>query len=284
MNGSLVRHNFSPKYLGVTLDRSITFKQHLSNTARKLQSRNNIVLKLSGTSWAASAEVLRTSALSLVFSTAEYCAAAWLGSAHTSKVDVELNKAMRVISGTLQSTLCHWLPVLSRIAPPDLRRKDALLREVCKIQNNPNLPCYAEFLKPTKQRLKSRNPSCSIAKNLVDTNFNIKHEWTKSWGMLMAGKLGYGITPGSRIMGSDLPRRDWCKLNRLRTGHGRCAYYKHRCGWVDSPACGCGAEAQTIQHIIQDCPITRYVAGPPEDLITLSDEAIKWLNGLSVDI
>ncbi|XP_063375015.1 lipase member H-like [Cydia amplana] len=183
---------------------------------------------------------------------------------------------MRLISGTLLSTPSHWLPVLSRIAPPDLRRKEALMREAVKIQKNPALLIHAEFMSPANCRLKSRNASYSIFKGLVDTCFNLKREWSQSWNSLMAGKLGSGITPGAIIKGSDLPRRHWCNLNRLRTGHGRCAYYKHRCGWVESPACICGETAQTIQHIIEDCPITRYANGPPEDLIVLNDEATNW--------
>ncbi|KAI5696758.1 hypothetical protein M8J76_012403 [Diaphorina citri] len=62
-------HNFHPKYLGVVLDRSLTFKEHLNKTALKLQTRNNLIQKLTNTSWGAHADVLRTSALALVYST-----------------------------------------------------------------------------------------------------------------------------------------------------------------------------------------------------------------------
>ena len=43
-------HNPNPKYLGVTLDRSLTFKQHLNKTSKKLSSRINIFQKLAGVS------------------------------------------------------------------------------------------------------------------------------------------------------------------------------------------------------------------------------------------
>ena len=66
--------------------------------------------------------VLRTAALSLVYSTAEYCAPIWMNSVHSKKVDIELNKTMRIISGTVKSTPLPWLLVLSNIAPPELRR------------------------------------------------------------------------------------------------------------------------------------------------------------------
>ena len=59
------------------------------------------------------------------YSAAEYCAPVWSCSAHTIRVDVQLNSTMRLISGTLRSTPLRWLPVLSNIEPPALRRKAA---------------------------------------------------------------------------------------------------------------------------------------------------------------
>lgn len=102
--GKAVKHNSHPKYLGVALDRSLTHRKHCENTAAKIKSRNNIIHKLCGTTWGADAETLRTSSLALVFSTAEYCSPIWLNSAHTSKVDVQLNDTLRTISGTVKST------------------------------------------------------------------------------------------------------------------------------------------------------------------------------------
>ena len=55
---------------------------------------------------------LRSSALALCYSAAEYCAPVWSRSANTSQVDVQLNSTMRLISGTLRSTHLPWLPVL----------------------------------------------------------------------------------------------------------------------------------------------------------------------------
>jgi len=48
-------------------------------------------------------------------------------------VDVQLNSTMRLISGTLSSTPLPWLPVLSNIEPPALRRKAATDKLVEKI-------------------------------------------------------------------------------------------------------------------------------------------------------
>jgi hypothetical protein len=54
----------------------------------------------------------------------------WLNSVHISKIDVQLNNAMRIISGCVKSTQLPWLPTLACIAPPQLRRKAAAVREL----------------------------------------------------------------------------------------------------------------------------------------------------------
>ena len=50
MEGQQLRHDPNPVYLGVTLDvtldRTLSYRQHLTKTARKLQSRNNLLTKL----------------------------------------------------------------------------------------------------------------------------------------------------------------------------------------------------------------------------------------------
>jgi hypothetical protein len=107
----------------------LTFNTLLEKAAKKVSSRVNLVRKLAGTKWRSNAQTLRTESLALVCSSAEYCAPVWLNSAHVHKLDVQLNNVMRLINGTVKSTELEWLPVLSNIAPPKLRREAALFRE-----------------------------------------------------------------------------------------------------------------------------------------------------------
>lgn len=124
----------SPRYLGIKLDRTLTFKQYLKGIKNKLKTRNNIISKLAGTSCGCRANVLRTSASALVYSTAEYCASVWEGSAHTRREDVELNNTMRILSGCVRSTKVQWLPVLSNIAPLNFRRYAATIKILQQVQ------------------------------------------------------------------------------------------------------------------------------------------------------
>jgi len=61
-----------PKYLRVTLDRSLTYHRHLQSLRKKLTSRIMFLRQLAGSSWGARATTLRIATLVLVHSTAEY--------------------------------------------------------------------------------------------------------------------------------------------------------------------------------------------------------------------
>ncbi|XP_072395122.1 uncharacterized protein [Diabrotica undecimpunctata] len=139
-------YNKTPnQYLGVTLDRTLSFKEHLSKIAKKLKSRNNVIQKLCGTTWGASASILRSSTLGLVFSTAEYCSSDWINSPHIHEVDAQLNHTMRIITGVIKSIPTQWLPVLSHIPPPKLRRIHSLTSEYRKILSNEILPIHQDI-------------------------------------------------------------------------------------------------------------------------------------------
>jgi len=107
LQGQRIKHDLNPVYLGVTLDRSLTYHQHLKKTAAKVGTRNNLLSKLAGTSWGASVQTLKTTALAQCYSTAEYCAPVWCRSSHTKLVDVQLNTSMRTITGTLRPLRYH---------------------------------------------------------------------------------------------------------------------------------------------------------------------------------
>ena len=114
------------KYMGLTLDRSLTYRKHIYSVVQKLKERNNLLRKISGTTWRASqGDDVRTSALALCYSVAEYACPVWNRSSHAGKVDTCLNDSMRTISGVLKSTPRAWLPVMSGIAPRHIRRAAA---------------------------------------------------------------------------------------------------------------------------------------------------------------
>ena len=86
-------------YLGVKLDRALTYRHHLKALRKKLSRRLSLLRRLAGSGWGTGAKTLHTAALSLIYSTAEYCAPAWCRSSHTRLIDSVLNDALRIVTG-----------------------------------------------------------------------------------------------------------------------------------------------------------------------------------------
>ena len=109
--------NTIPVYLEVTLDRTLTYREHIRKTAGKLKTRNNLLSKLAGTRWGANASVLRSSALALCYSVAEYCAPVWCRSTHTAQIDADT--CYRHVSGmsfylSVRTSVCPSITLVDR--------------------------------------------------------------------------------------------------------------------------------------------------------------------------
>ena len=126
-NGRLLAFCPTPTYLGVKLDRSLTFRHHLVALRKKLFSRVPLLRRLVGSGWGAGTKALRIASLSLIYSTAEYCAPVWCCSAQIHYIDSVLNDALRVVTGCLRPTPTDHLPILSGIQPAELCRLGATL-------------------------------------------------------------------------------------------------------------------------------------------------------------
>lgn len=100
MDGKVVEHDPNPKYLGTLLDRSLTDRPQLVHTRNKLRSRTSMLQKLAGTIWGCTPKTLRITTQAMVMSVANYCSSVWMNSAHVNQVDTQINKMLRIVSGT----------------------------------------------------------------------------------------------------------------------------------------------------------------------------------------
>ena len=184
-----------------------------------------------GSGWGAGAKTLHIATLSLVYSTAEYCAPVWCRSAHTRFIDSVMNNALCIVTGCLRPTPTDHLPVLSGIQPAELRRLGTTLSLAYCGSLDPDHILHGLLSRSsdTRQvRLRSRLPFVPAARNLLAnlarlgirasewTNHKWKTEYCENASMLCA----FVPETGSRPVGMGLPRATWVKLNRLRNGVG----------------------------------------------------------------
>ena len=293
-NGRLLPFCPTPTYLGIKLDRSLTFCHHLVALCEKLFLRVTLLRRLVGSGWGAGAKTLRTADLSLIYLTAEYCAPVWCRNAHTRLIDSVLNDALRIITGCLRPTPTNHLPVLSGVQPAELRRMGATLSLAHPGSLDPDHIFYGLLSGSSdtgQVRLRFRRSFVPGARNILDNLARLgirasewtNHKWKKEYCENASRLRAFVRETGARSVGMGLPRAAWVKLNRLRTGVGGFHSFKHKWGLGPSPNCDCNASEQTADQVLTECPIYRAPHGV-RGLTVLNDETRCMLNNTTASI
>lgn len=195
----------------------------------------NLIQKLPGSTWGCSARTLRTTTQAMVLSVAEYCAPVCF----VSKIDTQINCALRIVAGAVDPTEYEWLYILSNIPPPHISAKKCK-----KIKADPDPPIHMDIESaPAKHRLRSRNPFWQFYQDRNNLN-ELKDRWGDWWRQATVTNKQLIEYPTVKVKGLELPRRLWLRMNRFRTGRGCCAFLVHRWNFAESPLCECG-EIQT---------------------------------------
>ena len=157
--------------------------------AQKLSKRVALLRRLAG------AKTLRISALSFVYSIAEYCAPVWCRSTHTRLID-------SIVTGCLCPTPTEDLPVLAGIQPAELRRLGATLSLANCAVHDADHVLHGQLVGQQDAhlgRLRSRRPFALVAWKLFDSlsklDIGVK-QWTNINGtrVLQGSVLSF---PGS---------------------------------------------------------------------------------------
>ena len=225
--------------------------------------------KLANTRWGTDAKTIRTTALALCFSTAEYAAPVWNRSSHATKIDPALNAACRSITGCLRPTRVDDLYLLSGIAPPHIRREVSAQMEKTKQENDPLHPLYHH--EPVNKRLKSRHSFLHSTASLDGTAHSRRMTLWTNHLQSAPHKLSYRPSE-SLPPGSSEAWPTWSCLNRLRSGTGRCKALLQKWGYNrdNDIMCDCG-EDQTMQHLMV-CPLLPQPCSA-DDLEVFNDNA-----------
>jgi hypothetical protein len=173
--------------------------------------------------------------------------------------------------------------VLSNIAPPELRREAALFRELKNSWINGKSLLFEQLQDVPALRLRSKNPIWIDDLGPINTVYDLLERWREMW-LLSAPVYGDLVCdPTIEPLGFDLRRREWVLLNRFRTSEGKCAFLLHRWGYSNATNSDCGHPCQTMDHIIDNCPIHAFKDG----LLSSHEatvEAIQYLSDLNIDL
>lgn len=86
---------------------------------------------------------------------------------------------MLTISGTVLSTNKQWLPYLSNIRSPHIRRQNSVLKEKDKIDKHQEFPIHKDGI--VNQRLKSQKLFLLRAQIITETRVNTLDAWDTEW-------------------------------------------------------------------------------------------------------
>ena len=271
-NGQLLENDRYPVYLGVTLDRTLSFNERAKKVKAKVATRNNLLSKLANSNWGANPSTIRSTALALCFSTAEYCSPVWSKSCHAKNVDAELNNACRIITGNLRPTPLPAVYRLAGIAPPHIRRDAQRRAQKYKQEHDIRHPLCGHI--PPRRRLPSR--SSFMTAESLDPDLSAQYR-TNKWSEWDSYDSNAVQSPIEELpTGTDLPRKDWVTLNRARAKVGKTASSLHKWNIAPTSECPCGEPKQTMQHILTECTL-----GPvctDRDLIRCNRNAKAWIS------
>ena len=221
LNNEILPFCSEPKYLGIPLDRSLTYRRHLESLRKKLTSQVALLGRLAGSGWGAGATTLRTATLAPVHSTAEYCPPVWCCSVHTCLIDPTINDALRFVTGCLRPTQADNLPILAGIQPAELRRSGATLSlgrrlDTCSTLRSPvhrvqmhgasNLDTHlcpphsnsSVFLTTTTYVRRSGRIINGMPTTPQDSAFNSRHRYPPSRNDVPKKSLGLAQPPSHR--------------------------------------------------------------------------------------
>ena len=142
----------TPTFLGVKLDKHLTWKPHIEDLEARGIRRLALMRKLSGTTWGATSSILKTVYTGTVRPVLEYGSTAWNTAAktHKAKLDKVQNLGLRSILGALKSTPIAEMERTAAIQPLETRRQGKVLTQGEKMKRLQSHPLHCKLQALTK--------------------------------------------------------------------------------------------------------------------------------------
>ena len=159
LNGTALREDEHPTYLGITLDKRLTWTAHIDQVRARAKQRLAMMRKLAGTSWGADTKVLKRLYVGRVRPVLEYGASAWSTTSKTNygKVQRVQNSAARIITGALRSTPINSLESFAGLQPMEDRQAGKVLLQAEKFRRLTGHPMHERFMGTGRCRLQRTN-------------------------------------------------------------------------------------------------------------------------------
>ncbi|GBN26989.1 hypothetical protein AVEN_38262-1 [Araneus ventricosus] len=142
LNSNVIPVVSEEKFLGILLDRKLTFRPHVSNLKKKCNKSLDLLKVLSSKSWGADYDTLLKIYRALVLSKLDYCSIVYGSAAKTvlQSLDSVHHQGLRLISGAFRTSPVQSLYVMTGELPLQLRREKQCIKYYFKVKSNRRHP------------------------------------------------------------------------------------------------------------------------------------------------
>jgi hypothetical protein len=142
----------NPTYLGITLDKKLKGKSHISQIADRGKRRLALMRRVAGVKWVCTMETLTNTYKTYVRPTLKYGMEVFPAAIpnETKQLDIVQNQALRIITGGVKTTPITAMEIYTGIEPLNARRDSAVMvlhEKLCRLD-----PCWET---PHTARLKT---------------------------------------------------------------------------------------------------------------------------------
>jgi ribonuclease HI len=146
------------KYLGMYLDRKLTWRNHVQKTAEKFKEKLSVLKRLAGSKWGSSRSILNATYKAYIKPILQYGCEALITAtpATLDKLEVMQNQALRLITGAVKSTPPTPMQVLTMNNPLEREREKMALLLYEKLTRLPYDNYWSQY-KYRDRNLKTQN-------------------------------------------------------------------------------------------------------------------------------
>ena len=144
LKGNILPFEDTVKFLGMTLDKKLTWSLHIDKLKVEVKRSLNILRVVSGFNWGADRKSLLNLYNSLCRSKLDYGCEIYSSACKTKlkELDVVHNQGLRICSGAFRTSPVESLYVDTNQLPLDLRREELGLRYLMRLKSSPQNPTF----------------------------------------------------------------------------------------------------------------------------------------------
>ena len=160
LDGVEIKEKNDIKYLGITIDKKLNYSKHIQNLVRKGKAGLAVLGALGKRDWGLNRKTRLTVYKNFVRTKMSYGQEVFDRGNKTDlkKLDVIQNKALRMCTGVPRAARSLDVMALTGIEPLDIRRKEAKLRLMNRIQYNDNNPANEIYKKDPRILYANKQP------------------------------------------------------------------------------------------------------------------------------